>query len=395
MSGAFIAFLAVILFVAVFTRDSYAFILLYLFSGAFLFGRWWVIRIAANISFERKFEKRVFPGKKIQVNLKIKNNSRLPAIWLHVQESLPLEISTNKILRQVFSLSANSEDTLTYQLSPYKRGYFPVGPLVLSTGDLLGLVQEKIINGECDYLTVYPRVIPLSRVLLPSNSPLGDLRYSQPIFEDPARPVGKRDYVAGDSLRRIDWKSTAAVGRLQTRQFEPSIALETVLFLNLNAEEYYYKFRYDASELAVVVCASLANWLINRKQTAGLVVNGSDPFADDALPQTHSPRKGRVHLMRMLETLARVQLVSTRPLVEVLRQKRAELSWGTTIIVISGQAEDSLFDEFFQMRRAGLNIVLILCGDGTGVLNSKARAGKFKIPFFHIRDEKDLDIWRK
>ncbi len=395
MSGAFITFLIVIFFVAVFTRDSYAFILLYLFFGAYLFGRWWVNRIAAKISFERKFEKRVFPGDKIQVDLKIKNNSRLPAIWLHVQESLPLEISTNKILRQVFSLPAKSEDTLTYQLSPYKRGYFPIGPLLVSTGDLLGLVQEKMINGESDYLTVFPKVIPLSRIQFPSNSPLGDLRYTQPIFEDPARPVGKRDYLTGNSLRRIDWKSTAAVGRLQTRQFEPSIALETVLFLNLNAEEYHFKFRYDASELAIVISASLANWLVSRKQAAGLVVNGADPFAGDALPQMHSPRKGRAHLMRMLETLARVQLVPTRSIVEVLRQKRGDFSWGTTIIVISGQAEENMFEEFFQMRRAGLNIVLILCGDSVGLQNTKVRAYKFKIPFFHIRDEKDLDIWRK
>ena len=108
--------------------------------------------------------------------------------------------------------------------------------------------------------------------------------------------MGKRDYTAGDSLRRIDWKSTAAVGRLQTKLFEPSIALETVLFLNLNSEEYHYKFRYDASELAIVVAASLANWIIGQKQSVGLVVNGSDPHsaypispASAASKRPHSP----------------------------------------------------------------------------------------------------------
>jgi len=88
-------------------------------------------------------------------------------------------------------------------------------------------------------------------------------------------------------------------------------------------------------------------------------------------------------------------LVSTRSIVEVLREKRVDFSWGTTIIVLSGQAEDNLFDEFFQMRRAGLNIVLVLCGDVIGLQHAKARAGQFNIPFFHLRDEKDMNIWRK
>jgi uncharacterized protein (DUF58 family) len=395
MGGAFIAFLISIFFVAVFTRDSYAFILLYLFVGAFLLSRWWINTSAAAITFERKFERRAFPGEIIPVRLKVVNTGRLPLVWLHVQESLPLEISNHKVLRHVFSIAPHGQEILEYQVTPTKRGYYSIGPVQFSTGDLLGLLQERVVNGEKDYLTVYPRVVALSRVHLPSQSPLGDLRYEQPIYEDPSRPVGKRDYTAGDSLRRIDWKSTAAVGRLQTKLFEPSIALETVLFLNLNSEEYHYKFRYAASELAIVVAASLANWIIGKKQAVGLVINGSDPFALDEKPQSFPTRKGRSHLMRLLETLARVQLAALQPMTQLLRQKRVEFGWGTTVIVLTGQAEETLFDEFFQMRRSGLNVVLILCGDAVGVNETKARARQFEIPFFHIQDEKDLDIWRK
>lgn len=395
MGGAFIAFLISIFLVAVITRDSYAFVLLYLFAGAFLLSRWWTNRVSARIIYERKFEHRAFPGEIIPVSLIVRNTSRLPIIWLHVQESLPLEISNNKILRKVLSLSPHSQESLEYQLTPIKRGYYPLGPVQLSTGDLLGLVQDKVVIGDRDYLTVYPRVILLSKIQIPSQSPMGDLRYEQPIFEDPTRPTGKRDYTAGDSLRRIDWKSTAAVGRLQTKIFEPSIALETVLMLNLNSEEYHYKFRYDASELAIMVAASLANWIIGKKQSAGLIVNGIDPFSADKYPQAYPPRKGRTHLMRLLETLARVQLAQVNPLRQVLRQKKVEFTWGTTVIVLTGQTDEDLFDEFFQLRRSGLNLVLILCGDVLSLQATKARAKQFRIPFFHIQDEKDLDIWRK
>jgi uncharacterized protein (DUF58 family) len=395
MGGTYIVFLIVIFFVAVFTRDSYAFILLYLFAGAFLVSRLWVTRSARGLAFTRTFERRVFPGEALSVQLTIHNHSRLPVVWLHVQELLPLEISNQKVIRQVFSIPARQQETMEYHLVAQKRGYYPLGPLQLATGDLLGLTQEKTITGKRDYLTVYPRVIPFSQIHLPSHSPLGEIRYKQPIFEDPSRPMGKRDYVSGDSLRRIDWKSSAAAGRLQTKLFEPSIALETVIFLNLNSEEFHYKFRFDASELAIVVAASLANWIISKKQSVGLYINGSDPFTPDPHPPCFPPRKGRPHLMKILETLARVQMEQGAPLAQVLRQKRVDLSWGTTILVLTGQADDTLFNEFFQMRRAGLNIVLILCGEVVSPQEIKTRANHFQIPFYHILDEQDLDIWRK
>ena len=162
-----------------------------------------------------------------------------------------------------------------------RRGYYPIGPLHLRSGDLIGLTEELDTEGGVDHLIVYPKIIPFAKVKLPSRSPLGTLRHTQPIFEDPSRVRGKRDYVAGDSLRRVDWKATATTGRLQVKQFEPSIALETAIFLNLNADEYAQRTRLDATELAIVIAASLANWIVGQRQSVGLCVNGVDPIGTE------------------------------------------------------------------------------------------------------------------
>ncbi len=113
---------------------------------------------------------------------------------------------------------------------------------------------------------------------------MGTLRHHQPIFEDPSRIFGKRPYVSGDSLRRVDWKATASTGQLQVKLFEPSIALETEIFLDLNTEAYEFHSRASATELAIVVTASLANWVVRARQSVGLVTNGLDPLAQDGLP---------------------------------------------------------------------------------------------------------------
>jgi hypothetical protein len=113
------------------------------------------------------------------------------------------------------------------------------------------------------------------------------------------------------------------------------------------------------------------------------------------MPQYFPPRKGKMHLIRMLETLARVDVVREAPFAEVIQQQRYHLSWGTTLLVITGEAGDDLLDELYQTRRAGQNAILILAGRGLTAEESRVKARFFGIPVVSIMDERDLDIWRK
>ena len=199
----------------------------------------------------------------------------------------------------------------------------------------------------------------------------------------------------GDSLRRIDWKSSASTGRLQVKLFEPSIALETFVVLNLNAEDYYYRSRIDSTELAIVIAASVANWIAGKKQMVGMMVNGHDPLTADGRPQPIPPRKGKRHLMRLLETLARIETIEDSALVPLIQRQRYQLAWGTTLIVITGRAGDELLDELYQARRWGQNSVLILTGRDVQDKEVRQRAKFFGIPVVSIATERDLDLWTK
>jgi uncharacterized protein (DUF58 family) len=219
------------------------------------------------------------------------------------------------------------------------------------------------------------------------------LRHALPLFEDPTRVFSKREYISGDSLRRIDWKSSASTGRLQVRLFEPSISLETFIILNLNSEDYYLRTRADSMELAIVIAASISNWIISKKQMAGLQVNGRDPLAANGKLRSIPPRKGKPQLMRLLETLARCEAIDNSALVPLIQQQRYHLAWGTTLIVITGQADDGLLDELHQARRSGQNAILILAGRSISDEAVIRRAKIFDIPVFPIATERDLKIW--
>lgn len=395
MGDTFFLLLVVLTLVAIFLREDAVLTLVYFLVGAYALSRWWSRRAMRAVEFGRTFQRRAFLYESVPVQLELVNRHWLPVPWLQLTETLPLELIVPSTYRAVTTIGPYGRCQFKYLLHADHRGYYRIGPLHLRSGDLIGLTEEVENEGGADYLIVYPKIIPFSEVKLPSHSPLGTLRHTQPIFEDPSRVRGKRDYVPGDSLRRVDWKATAGVGRLQVKQFEPSIALETAIFLNLNANEYEQRTRLDATELAIVVAASLANWIIGQRQSAGLFVNGADPIGTEDKAQALPPRKGRAHLTRILDVLARIRSAPLTPCVQLLQREAPRLSWGTTLILITGAVDDALFDEIFRARRTGLNVVLILCGTVPNIALVRQRAERFGIPVQHFVRERDLDVWRE
>ena len=387
--------LVLLLVVAAFVKGGFAFTIIYLFLGIYIVSLVWTRQSAKNITCERKFEKRVFWGEDVPVRLVIQNHGWLPVPWLLVYESLPVALTAGSSIKRVLSLGPHGKAEVSYMLGAYKRGCYPVGPFTTKLGDTLGLADIQELEKQSDTITVYPHILPLTNPRLPSRSPLGTLRHAQPIFEDPSRVRGKRDYVASDSLRRVDWKASASTGRLQVKQFEPSIALQTVLFLNLNDSEYPLKHRIDATELAIVIAASLANWAVSQKQAVGLATNGVDTLANNQAVQPIPSRKGRAQLVHILELLARIQTSDVHPLTELLNRETPGLPWGTTVVIITGHIDDALFDAVFQIQRRGQNVVMVIAGHGSNIRTARQQARRFGFPLYTFPNEKSLDAWRR
>lgn len=393
MSSSFLPLLVVLLVIASFLRGDFALTLIYLVVGALTAGLWWSNRSLAQVQSKRRFSTHAFLGEQIQIDLHVENKGWLPVPWLELRETLPVELVGPNSFQSVIYLGPRGEARFEYAVEARKRGYYPIGPLSVSTGDILGLRETLQGIVAAEHLVVYPKIIPFTSTNIPSYSPQGTLHHALPIFEDPTRVFGKRGYVSGDSLRRVDWKSSAATGQLQVKVFEPSIALETCIILNLNADDYYYRSRIDSTELAIVIAASLANWIIEKKQMVGMVLNGRDPLAENSTSQIIPPRKGKRHLMRILESLARVENTDHSELVPLLQQQRYQLGWGTTLILITGMASDALIDEIYQARRSGQNALLILAGADAIEEKTHRRAKTFGIPVYSITSERDLQIW--
>jgi uncharacterized protein (DUF58 family) len=295
--------------------------------------------------------------------------------------------------REVFSLAGHEQRWFSYTLHARRRGVYPLGPLRAETGDVLGLLPVQAAMTEPDRLIVYPQVLPLGRLRLPTRSPQALLPARAPLFEDPARVVGVRPYRAGDPPRRIHWTASASTGELLVKQFRPAIARETLLCLDMQAEAYALRERTDASELAVVAAASLANHIIKRERlAAGLAADAQDGLQGQPARFFLPPRPEHAHLMLVLETLARVQLSARAlPLADVLRRERPRLAWGATLVAITGRETAELLGSLAALRQAGFAVALLVVGSAGPGLEARQRAALLGIPLHHIWRASDLE----
>jgi len=330
-------FIIILFLVAIVMRVDFFFYMLYFFFAVHLFSRIWVRRAINQVSVEREMDRCAFWGERMQVQLRIRNNGLLPVPWLQIQESLPQPLAFPPVRSQALSLW------------PKEVG-----------GDLLGSGSQVAAEKGVCHLTVYPRILLLEELGIPSQSPYGNIRRSTAIHRDPARTAGVRDYSPGDSFRHIHWKSTASQGKLQTKVFDPIISLDTAVFLDLEREHYEQSHAVTTTEMAISVAASVIADLARRAQAFSLAANGVDPLAGDEQRGPVVPMgSGQAHLMATLAALGRIQTRGSESFSALLQRQILSLPWGCTVVLISGNGQD-LLGHVLQLRKTGFRVMVVL-----------------------------------
>ena len=363
--------------------------LAYFFVAVFLFVRWWMQRVPDVLSYRRLHESHLFFDEVATVTLEVTNRSAIPIPWLQFSERLPLRLGYTAPHNGAAYIPSHGVQKLQYAVRGSRRGLYALGPLTLSYGDVFGF-EDRILRGATtDRLIVYPRIVPLEQLLLPSRTPLGALRSRNPLSEDPSRVIGVRDYQRGDSIRRIHWPATARQGHLQVKKLEPAMTLQTVLVLDLHPESYDSQLTDQYQELAIVAAASFANRLIDMRQAVGLISNGVDAEDGEMRAAVLVPAgRGRGHAIRLLEALARVESSRHLPLPELLHQQGHGLGWGTTVVVITGSVTPALAPALTTLKRHGYTVLVLLAGGRR--LGAAETVIPPTIPLYRIREEREL-----
>ena len=213
-----------------------------------LLSRFWLRQVERGLRVSRQAPDVLAAGEEATITVQVSNPTLLRIPWIEVRESLPFALRTRQPQHQVISLGAGQSYQLMYQIRGARRGWYPLGPTQLILGDALGL-SRLALQVPPRHITIYPRVLPLSALGLPATLSVGPLTGRR--GEDPARPAGVRQYVPGDDVRRLDWKSSARQSTLLVRRADPTIAPETTIGLAFARDDYEARTLQDSLERAV------------------------------------------------------------------------------------------------------------------------------------------------
>jgi uncharacterized protein (DUF58 family) len=349
-----------------------------------LLNRFWLVRATRKVKLSREIPEQAFTGDTLEVKVSAHNGGKLPLPWVNIYDFVPTGLNPTPRPEWLLTLRGEEKVNLSYSLECRRRGRYHVGPMEGSAGVIFDTEKDpsgrRLNWGARSRLTVFPQVVPLERLLLPSRLPLGNIRTRQPLLPDPSRIAGVREYVPGDDPRYIDWRNTARLDTLLVKQFERTRIIPLAIFLDLKPPNLAFSWR-QAAEASISVAASLAVRANELRQSFGLYSNGYDPGWDETsfwnevirpefLPPGEGrpemrPRTGTVWLYEVLDKLAGIQVKPNGIALEMVAGHwSTTLPWGSTIAVISFQPYPELVTECSRLRRAGFTILPIFTGRG-------------------------------
>lgn len=292
---------------------TFASTLALLISAAIVVTRRWCL---AGVVYERHLSAhRALFGERVELITEVRNLKPIPLAWLRVSDDVPPTLpieggllypagsSPFRSLYGLFALLPYERVRRRMQVLCLHRGEHRFGPVLLESGDFLGLVRRSRVLPQRERLIVTPKCFPLviERTGPPPN--LGPRPARHPYLTDPMSVIGARHYVAGDPYRMIDWRATARAGRLQVRQLEPS--LTPVMDLVLDVSRRDWRVGYDDPdevEFAISVAVSIAAAALQAGWSVGLRCNGTLAEA----PLSVLPAATARQLARLTSALARL-----------------------------------------------------------------------------------------
>lgn len=320
-------------------------IMLVIGAGTYLWGsisrRGVTCRVAAD-------KTRLFPGQPLSIGVHVINDKFLPAlinVKLGVSEALT-GLGRDQALREQVGLLWYQKLYFSKVFEPQKRGVYKLGPPDLRIGDLLGFFpKEKAGEGQLEIL-VYPRIVPF-KPLPPSRREIFGIPGIHNPVEDPILVYGARDYQPASPARRILWKASARLDKLQEKLCEPAEQEKTLVVIDVVGFEAGQA--YEAFEEALEMAASLLVDMARKGFATGLATNGT--MAGDGRKFIPIGQNNQ-QISRMLEFLARLQMKSEGVLHELLARRYA-LPWGVSCVCFTHEIDDQArrLQAHFDMRK--------------------------------------------
>jgi uncharacterized protein (DUF58 family) len=265
-----------------------------------------------------------------------------------------------------------------YQLTRVPRGRYAFDAVRLTIEDPFALARAELVQGEPQALVVYPRLVPLDRLFSEGGAHAQEGR--RLLLQ---RPTGfelhsVRDYVHGDSLRKVHWRSTARRGQLMVKELEDAPRDEVAVLLDGDKSATVG----GTFDVAVRAAGSILKAHHRRGRRCALVVNSAaretQAVATDA------------NWRRALEILAGAEPTAHTPAYALLQADGGIAARSLELVVVTSRVDVPLVDRLVQRALSRRGVSLVYVEPAPGPQPQLLRLQAVGIPVAVVRAGEDL-----
>jgi uncharacterized protein (DUF58 family) len=302
------------------------------------------LRVWSSLDTERAVE-----GQTIGLELELRANAAIhhAEVALVLPEGAEVEDGPNPAL---IRLGGGQSAELSWRIRCGRWGAFTLGEAAVRTRDPAGLFVYEQRVGRPLPLKVYPSAERLRSVLRPlATQPTAGNQVARE-RGDGIEFADLRPFVAGDRLRRINWRATARSGELWVNDLHPERNTDVVIFLDTFVEAR----REDVGtlDLAVRAAATLAERYLAHRDRVGLVVFGG-------VLNWLTPATGIVQRYRIVDALLDAEIMLSYAWKDIDVVPRRTLPPQALVVALSPLLDERALAALADLRRRGFDVAVI------------------------------------
>lgn len=263
---------------AYFYGGFFPYTLLYLVVSFPLLSLLHLVVVYMSLRISERMNERVFvKGECASYNLVIQNSSFLYVPYITVNMFMEGEVICKDLRCLRLSMAPFSTREYNYNLPLIFRGSYDIGVKSIFINDLLGFFTFSIKPYEKKSILVRPRIIlnnytvPAARIsegeIISGNNKSGNDEI-----------VDIREYIHGDSFRKIHWKLSSKLGKTMVKETRNQLDNDVIIVLNLNSLGDLNEEKLSKEDCLIEEIVAKLNFLIKQNIPVKLCFYNKKPI---------------------------------------------------------------------------------------------------------------------
>ncbi len=296
-------------------------------------------------------------GQEAVLSIQIHNDKPFIFPYIKLFYNTPTSLLMNAEKEDVLSILPFRHGEIREEFVCSLRGQYALGIDRIEVGDIFGLFTFSMNLSRKPYykpllLTVYPRVLKLSHLPLPEIQQEGAAIHQLLKTEEAATLSEIREYRYGDPLKRIHWKLSSKLQKIQVMNYEMTTQPHTLLFIEAAPSAAPGIAKYQVEDQIVEVAAAIIHYILIKWLPVKMVVYRKDR-------QELNGREPH-HFQAFYEFISGMTFDSGFSMSEIIQLEAAAFIGQGSMILIVHHLTYALFNHLCILKQSGIYPLVFL-----------------------------------